>query len=94
MDLHKARLTHYDEMLAAARGDTLIDEIVADARAFRQAIAALDLDPSSPIMPFAIFSLPDAPGAKVTHGGIWDPEKRTLVPLFPDKRSEEESPRA
>jgi adenine deaminase len=52
------------------------------ARAFREAIGSLGLDPKSPILPFAIFSLPAGPGAKVTDCGIWDAEGQKLVPLF------------
>jgi adenine deaminase len=65
--------------------------MLAAARAFREAIAACGLDPHKPIMPFAIFSLSAALGAKVTDRGIWDPEKRTLVPLFPHSRRNEGS---
>ena len=61
-----------------------IEEIACSAKAFRQAIGTLGLDPKSPILPFAIFSLPAAPGAKVTDRGIWDADKKTLVPLFPE----------
>ncbi|NPV87434.1 MAG: adenine deaminase [Anaerolineae bacterium] len=52
------------------------------AAAFRKAIGALGLDPSSPILPFAIFSLPAAPGAKVTDRGIWDGDHRRLVEVL------------
>jgi adenine deaminase len=58
------------------------DVIARDAKAFRQAIATLGLDPSSPILPFAIFSLPVAPGDKVTDRGLWDAEQEALVSLF------------
>jgi adenine deaminase len=60
-----------------------IEEIAESARAFRQAIGALGLDPASPILPFAVFSLPAAPGAKVTDRGIWDADNKALVSLFP-----------
>jgi adenine deaminase len=60
-----------------------VDEIANSARVFRDAIGALGLDPNNPIMPFAVFSLPASPGAKVTDRGIWDAEKKALVPLFP-----------
>jgi adenine deaminase len=61
-----------------------IGEIAASAKAFRKALDALDLDPDNPIMPFALFSLPVTPGAKVTDRGIWDADRAALVPLFPD----------
>jgi adenine deaminase len=60
-----------------------VDEIANSARVFRDAIGALGLDPNNPIMPFAVFSLPASPGAKVTDRGIWDAEKKALVSLFP-----------
>jgi len=62
--------------------DAPIEEIAGAARGFRQAIGSLGLDPESPILPFAIFSLPAAPGAKVTDLGLWDPDRGALVPLF------------
>ncbi|NLT98307.1 MAG: adenosine deaminase, partial [Christensenellaceae bacterium] len=84
--------------MAAADGGRLLASIalpvgglmttgsVADAaplaEKFRKAIGTLGLDPKSPIMPFAAFSLPAAPGAKVTDRGIWDGSKQTLVSLF------------
>lgn len=63
--------------------NTSIEEIAGSARAFRRAIGELGLDPNSPILPFAIFSLPAAPGAKVTDRGIWDADRKALVPIFP-----------
>jgi adenine deaminase len=99
MDLIQMRLACYDDLLAAARnGDVVarialpvggllsnapIEEIARSARAFRRAIGELGLDPNSPILPFAIFSLPAAPGAKVTDRGIWDADRKALVPIFP-----------
>jgi adenine deaminase len=62
--------------------DASVEEIAGSAKAFRQAIGSLGLDPESPILPFAIFSLPVAPGAKVTDRGIWDADKGALVSLF------------
>jgi adenine deaminase len=59
-----------------------VEKIAESAGAFRQAIAKLGLDAKSPIFPFALFSLPVAPGAKVTDKGIWDPEKKELLPLL------------
>lgn len=53
-----------------------------EAKAFRLAISSLGLDPKSPILPFAVFSLPAGPGARVTDRGIWDGDKQALVPLF------------
>lgn len=53
-----------------------------EAKAFRQAIGTLGLDPKSPILPFAVFSLPAGPGARVTDRGIWDGDKQALVPMF------------
>ncbi|MGC9346632.1 MAG: adenine deaminase C-terminal domain-containing protein [Anaerolineae bacterium] len=58
------------------------DVIARDAKAFRKVIATLGLDPSSPILPFAIFSLPVAPGDKVTDRGLWDAKQEALVSLF------------
>lgn len=57
-------------------------EIAQDAKEFRKAITTLGLDPTNPILPFAIFSLPAAPGAKVTDLGIWDNNQKQIVPLF------------
>ena len=65
-----------------------IEEITGSARAFRRAIGDLGLDPNSPILPFAIFSLPAAPGAKVTDRGIWDADRKALVPIFPEQEPE------
>jgi adenine deaminase len=57
-------------------------EAAPQAKAFRKAIGTLGLDPKSPILPFAVFSLPAGPGAKVTDQGIWDADKQALVSLF------------
>jgi adenine deaminase len=57
-------------------------EIAAGAAEFRKAIGSLGLDPSSPILPFAVFSLPAGPGAKVTDRGIWDGNNRKMVTLL------------
>ena len=65
-----------------------VEEVASSARTFRQAIGTLGLDPKSPIMPFAIFSLPAAPGAKVTDRGIWDADKKALISLFPEQKRE------
>jgi adenine deaminase len=59
-----------------------VGTIAPQATAFRKAIGSLGLDPKSPILPFAVFSLPAGPGAKVTDQGIWDDIKQALVPLF------------
>lgn len=59
-----------------------VAEVARSAKAFRQAIGSLGLDPTNPILPFAIFSLPAAPGAKVTDLGLWDCQKKQIVPLF------------
>ena len=59
-----------------------VADIAPKAAAFRKAIGELGLDPKSPILPFAVFSLPAGPGAKVTDLGIWDADKQSLVPLF------------
>jgi len=59
-----------------------VDDMAVRARAFRQAIGALGLDPKSPILPFAIFSLPAGPGDKVTDRGIWDSAQKRLVELL------------
>jgi len=59
-----------------------VAEAAPQAAAFRNAIGRLGLDPKSPIMPFAAFSLPAGPGAKVTDQGIWDSDKKILVSLF------------
>lgn len=59
-----------------------VAEVSPQAAAFREAIGRLGLDPKSPILPFAAFSLPAAPGAKVTDQGIWDSDKKALVSLF------------
>jgi adenine deaminase len=84
--------------MAAVRGEEILAEIAfpigglmspqtveamaRPAAAFRQAIGALGLDPKSPILPFAVFSLPAGPGAKVTDRGIWDGDRQVLVPLL------------
>jgi adenine deaminase len=57
-------------------------EIAPQAEAFRKAIGTLGLDPKSPILPFAAFSLPAGPGVKVTDKGIWDGDKQAMVSLF------------
>jgi len=57
-------------------------EMAPQAKAFRAAIGKLGLDPKNPILPFAVFSLPAGPGAKVTDRGIWDADKQELVPLL------------
>jgi adenine deaminase len=62
--------------------DGSVVEIAHKAREFRQAIGSLELDPTNPILPFAIFSLPAAPGAKVTDLGIWDSRHKQMVSLF------------
>ena len=59
-----------------------VQTMAEQATSFRQAIGTLNLDPKSPILPFAIFSLPAGPGAKVTDQGIWDADKHMLVPLL------------
>lgn len=59
-----------------------VEAIAPRAADFRKAIGSLGLDPKSPILPFAVFSLPAGPGAKVTDQGIWDDVEQTLVPLF------------
>jgi adenine deaminase len=59
-----------------------VEAIAPQAAAFRKAIGSLGLDPKSPILPFAVFSLPAGPGAKVTDLGIWDADTQKLVPLF------------
>ncbi len=62
-----------------------VDSIARDARAFREAIGTLGLDPHSPILPFAVFSLPAAPGDKVTDLGLWDAAQGQHVSLFPEE---------
>ena len=42
-----------------------VEAVAPQAAAFRKAIGSLGLDPKSPILPFAVFSLPAGPGAKV-----------------------------
>ena len=59
-----------------------VESMAPLAKAFRKAIGTLGLDPKSPILPFAVFSLPAGPGSKVTDLGIWDVDKKILVPLF------------
>ncbi len=59
-----------------------ISAMAPEAKAFREAIGKLGLDPKSPILPFAVFSLPAGPGARVTDRGIWNGDKQALVPLF------------
>jgi adenine deaminase len=58
-----------------------IGEVAESVRSFREAFALLGLDPKSPIIPFAAFTLPAGPGAKVTDLGVWDNEKKEFVPL-------------
>lgn len=59
-----------------------LKELCKSAEKFRNALDKLGLDPSNPIMPFALFSLPAVPGAKVTDLGIWDDRQKKLVPIF------------
>jgi adenine deaminase len=59
-----------------------VEVMAKQAKDFRQAIGSLGLDPKSPILPFAIFSLPAGPGDKVTDLGIWDGAKQNLVELL------------
>ena len=59
-----------------------VAEVAPAVKAFRAAIAQLGLDPASPILQFAAFSLPASPGVKVTDQGIWDPDQMKLVSLF------------
>jgi adenine deaminase len=59
--------------------DRPLSEIAAGAAEFRKAIGSLGLDPASPILPFAVFSLPAGPGAKITDRGIWDGNNQKLV---------------
>ncbi len=92
-------LDHHGGMVATRQGKVLAavplpvgglmttaptDALVRDVRAFRNAIAELGLDPENPILPFAVFSLPAAPGDKVTDLGLWDAKAQALVPLFVD----------
>ncbi|MBN1439357.1 MAG: hypothetical protein JW929_08115 [Anaerolineales bacterium] len=53
----------------------------AGAAELRRAIGALGLDPAGRILPFAVFSLPAGPGAKVTDRGIWAGRNGKLVTL-------------
>lgn len=62
--------------------DEPVESMAPKASEFRRAIGALGLDPKSPILPFAIFSLPAGPGDKVTDRGIWDSKKQALVELL------------
>jgi len=62
------------------------DAVARDAGAFRQAIATLGLDPHSPILPFAVFSLPATPGDKATDLGLWDASAGAHVSLFVEER--------
>ena len=57
-------------------------EIAAGAAEFRKAIGSLGLDPASPILPFAVFSLPAGPGAKITDRGIWDGTNQKMVTVL------------
>ncbi|MBN2085988.1 MAG: adenine deaminase [Anaerolineales bacterium] len=98
MALAAAKVVETKGGMAAARGGKILanlafpvggimtnrplPEIAAGAMEFRKAIGSLGLDPSSPILPFAVFSLPAGPGAKVTDRGIWDGENGRLVGLL------------
>jgi adenine deaminase len=62
--------------------DETVETMALQASAFRRAIGELGLDPKSPILPFAIFSLPAGPGDKITDRGIWCAQKRALVELL------------
>jgi adenine deaminase len=75
-------LAHLPFPVGGIMTDRPIAEIAAGAAEFRQAIGALGLDPASPILPFAVFSLPAGPGAKVTDRGIWDGKNGKLVKLM------------
>ncbi|MFX1253818.1 MAG: adenine deaminase C-terminal domain-containing protein [Promethearchaeota archaeon] len=59
-----------------------LDKLTKSAESFRQALKKLGIDPSNPIMPFAIFSLPAVPGAKVTDRGLWDDTQKKLISPF------------
>ncbi len=59
-----------------------LTEIAKSANSFRNALARLKLDPENPIYPFALFSLPAAPGGKVTDLGLWDDSQKKMLPLF------------
>jgi adenine deaminase len=59
-----------------------VSEVAARTAAFRQAIGSLGLDPTSPIMPFLVFTLPAGPGAKVTDLGLWDDRTKEFVTLL------------
>jgi adenine deaminase len=59
-----------------------VEVMAQQAKDFRQAIGELGLDPKSPILPFAVFSLPAGPGDKVTDRGIWDSTKHRFVELL------------
>jgi len=63
---------------------TEVDEMAELASSFRDAIGELGLDKNQPILPFAVFSLPVGPGAKVTDLGMWDNEEKGMIPLFPE----------
>lgn len=75
-------LAHLAFPVGGIMTDRPLEEIAAGAAEFRKAIGSLGLDPSSPILPFAVFSLPAGPGAKVTDRGIWDGKNQKLVTLF------------
>lgn len=62
--------------------DEPIEAMAAKAAAFRQGIGAIGLDPKSPILPFAVFSLPAGPGDKITDRGLWDGKQQALVDLL------------
>lgn len=66
-----------------------LKELCQSAERFRNALDKLGLDPSNPIMPFALFSLPAVPGAKVTDLGIWDDRQKKLVPIFVEDKNRE-----
>ncbi|MFW9905473.1 MAG: adenine deaminase C-terminal domain-containing protein [Candidatus Thorarchaeota archaeon] len=59
-----------------------IEELCKSAEQFRNALDNLGLDPSNPIMPFALFSLPAVPGAKLTDLGLWDDKQKKIVPIY------------
>ncbi len=62
--------------------DRPIEQIIRDANNFRNALGTIGLNPKTPIIPFAVFSLPAVPGPKLTDKGFWDDQQQKLISPF------------
>jgi len=76
------KLAHISLPIGGLMSNDPITQISKTIEEYRQALEILGLDSSNPLLHFVIFSLPSIPGPKVTDLGLWDDNKRELVPLF------------